>query len=904
MAENDNIIPINIEDEMKSAYIDYSMSVIVSRALPDVRDGLKPVHRRVLFGMHELGIKATGAHKKSARVVGEVLGKYHPHGDTSVYDAMVRMAQDWSMRYELVEGQGNFGSPDGDSPAAMRYTEVRMQKISEEMLADIDKDTVDHRLNFDDTLQEPVVLPTRIPSLLVNGASGIAVGMATNMAPHNLSEVIDGTVAYVDNNDIEIAELMQYIKAPDFPTGGTIYGYEGVKDAFLTGKGRIVMRAKSNFEEVSGRECIVVTELPYQVNGADLMKKTADLINDKKIDGISSIRDETSRKGRRLVYVLKRDAIPNIVLNKLYKYTALQTSFSVNNIALVNGKPEMLNLKDMIKYFVEHRHEVVVRRTEFELKKAEARSHILEGLIIASDNIDEVIALIRASNNADEAREKLMVRFELTEIQAKAIVEMRLRQLTGLEQDKLRAEYEEISKLIEDLKEILGSKDRRMTIIKEELIKVKEKYGDERRSVIEYAGGDMSIEDMIPDSKVVITISHAGYIKRTDLSEYKIQNRGGRGQKGVATRNEDFLEHLFVATNHQYMLFFTQKGKVFWMRVYEIPEGNKTSKGRAIQNLINIENEDKVKAFLVTKDLKNEEYVNNNYVVMVTKNGQTKKTSLEQYSRPRTNGINAITIKEGDELLEAKLTDGNSQIMIAVRSGKAIRFEESKTRPMGRNASGVRGIRLQDDHDEVIGMISISDKESDVLVVSSKGYGKRSSLDDYRITNRGGKGVKTINITEKTGNLVAIKNVTDKDDLMIINKSGITIRMAVSDLRVMGRATQGVKLINIKENDSIAAVAKVLHEEDEELDENEKSENVDAKSAGSSSPLGGFSIEPHKKQFEAIVNAINNNEKPPVSGDESIKSLAIVMAIYESSRTNLPVILDDFINASSNTFNT
>ncbi len=826
MAENGNIIPINIEDEMKSAYIDYSMSVIVSRALPDVRDGLKPVHRRVLFGMHELGIKATGAHKKSARVVGEVLGKYHPHGDTSVYDAMVRMAQDWSMRYELVDGQGNFGSPDGDSPAAMRYTEVRMQKISEDMLADIDKDTVDHRLNFDDTLQEPVVLPTRIPSLLVNGASGIAVGMATNMAPHNLSEVIDGTIAYIENHDIEIAELMQYIKAPDFPTGGTIYGYDGVKDAFLTGRGRIVMRAKSNFEEVNGRECIIVTELPYQVNGADLMKKTADLINDKKIDGISNIRDETSRKGRRLVYVLKRDAIPNIVLNKLYKYTALQTSFSVNNIALVNGRPEMLNLKDLIKYFVEHRHDVVVRRSQFELNKAEARAHILEGLIIASDNIDEVIALIRASSNADEAREKLMVRFELTEIQSRAIVEMRLRQLTGLEQDKLRAEYEEISKLIGDLKEILGSKDRRMTIIKEELIKIKEKYGDERRSVIEYAGGDMSIEDMIPDSKVVITISHAGYIKRTDLSEYKIQNRGGRGQKGVATRNEDFLEHLFVATNHQYMLFFTQKGKVFWMRVYEIPEGNKTSKGRAIQNLINIENDDKVKAFLVTKDLKNEEYVNNNYVVMVTKNGQTKKTSLEQYSRPRTNGINAITIREGDELLEAKLTDGNGQIMIAVRSGKAIRFEESKTRPMGRNASGVRGIRLKDDQDEVIGMISISDKESDVLVVSSKGYGKRSSLDDYRITNRGGKGVKTINITEKTGNLVAIKNVTDKDDLMIINKSGITIRMAVSDLRVMGRATQGVKLINIKENDSIAAVAKVMHEEEEVSDLSESGEEI------------------------------------------------------------------------------
>ena len=817
MADHEKIIPINIEDEMKSAYIDYSMSVIVSRALPDVRDGLKPVHRRVLFGMHELGIKATGSHKKSARVVGEVLGKYHPHGDTSVYDAMVRMAQDWSVRYELVDGQGNFGSPDGDSPAAMRYTEVRMRKISEEMLADIDKDTVDHRLNFDDTLQEPTVLPTRVPSLLINGASGIAVGMATNMAPHNLTEVIEGTVAYIENNDIEIEELMQHIKAPDFPTGGTIFGYEGVRNAFLTGRGRIVMRAKANFEEVSGRECIVVTELPYQVNGADLLKKTVDLINDKKIDGISTIRDETSRKGRRIVYVLKRDAIPNIVLNKLYKYTALQTSFSVNNIALVNGKPEMLNLKDLIVHFVNHRHEVVVRRTKFELKKAEARAHILEGLIIASDNIDEVIKLIRASGNADEARQKLIDRFELTEIQAKAIVEMRLRQLTGLEQDKLRAEFEEIVKFIEDLKDILANESRRMDIIKEELLVIKEKYGDERRSVIEYKGGDMSIEDMIPDSKVVVTISHAGYIKRTDLSEYKIQNRGGRGQKGVATRTEDFLEHLFVATNHQYMLFFTQKGKVFWMRVFEIPEGNKTSKGRAIQNLINIENDDKVKAFLVTQDLKDEEYVNSNYVVMVTKKGQTKKTSLEQYSRPRTNGINAITIKEGDELLEAKLTNGESQIMIAAKSGKSIRFEESKTRPMGRNASGVRGIRLKDDNDEVIGMVSISDGESDILVVSEKGFGKRSSLDAYRITNRGGKGVKTINITEKTGGLVAIKNVTDNDDLMIINKSGITIRMAVSDLRVMGRATQGVKLINIKENDSIAAVAKVMHEEEENI---------------------------------------------------------------------------------------
>ena len=815
MSEENRIIPINIEDEMKSAYIDYSMSVIVSRALPDVRDGLKPVHRRVLFGMHELGIKATGAHKKSARVVGEVLGKYHPHGDTSVYDAMVRMAQDWSMRYELIDGQGNFGSPDGDSPAAMRYTEVRMKKVSEELLADIDKDTVEHRLNFDDTLKEPTVLPTRIPNLLVNGASGIAVGMATNIAPHNLSEVVDGCIAYIDNNDIEVAELMQYIKAPDFPTGGIIYGYEGVKDAFLTGRGRIVMRAKTHFEEVAGRECIIVTELPYQINGADLLKKTADLINDKKIEGISGVRDETSRKGRRLVYILKRDAIPNIVLNKLFKYTALQTSFSVNNIALVNGKPELLNLKDLIKYFIEHRHDVVVRRTRYQLKKAEDRAHILEGLIIASDNIDEVIALIRASKNADEARQKLIERFELSDKQSRAIVEMRLRQLTGLEQDKLRTEYEEITKLIADLKDILASKERRMNIIKEELQEIKAKYGDERRSVIEYSGGDVSIEDMIPDSKVVVTISHAGYVKRTDLSEYKRQNRGGRGQRGVSTRNEDFLEQLFVATNHQYMLFFTQKGKVFWMRVYEIPEGNKTSKGRAIQNLINIENDDMVKAFLVTKDLKDEDYVNNNYVIMVTKKGIVKKTSLEQYSRPRSNGINAITIREGDELLEAKLTDGNSQIMIAVASGKAIRFEESKTRPMGRNASGVRGITLGNDQDSVVGMVSISDHESDILVVSEKGYGKRSSLEDYRITNRGGKGVKTINITDKTGKLVAIKNVTDKDDLMIINKSGITIRMAVSDLRVMGRATQGVKLINIKDNDSIAAVAKVMHEEDE-----------------------------------------------------------------------------------------
>ena len=814
MADGEKIIPINIEDEMKSAYIDYSMSVIVSRALPDVRDGLKPVHRRVLFGMHELGIKATGSYKKSARIVGEVLGKYHPHGDTSVYDAMVRMAQEWSMRYMMVDGQGNFGSVDGDSPAAMRYTEVRMQKISEEMLADIEKDTVDHQLNFDDTLEEPTVLPTRIPTLLVNGASGIAVGMATNMAPHNLTEVINGTLAYIDNRDIEISELMQHIKAPDFPTGGIIYGYEGVKDAFETGRGRIVMRAKAIIEEVHGRESIIVTEIPYQVNKAEMIKKTAELVNDKKLEGIANIRDESDRNGMRIVYILKRDAIPNIVLNNLFKYTALQTSFSVNNIALVKGRPEQLNLKQLIHYFVEHRHEVVVRRTEFELKKAEARAHILEGLIIASDNIDEVIKIIRASSNADIARESLMTRFELSEIQARAIVEMRLRQLTGLEQDKLRTEYDEIVKLIIDLKDILANEERRFEIIKNELTAIRDKYGDARRSVIEYAGGDLSIEDMIPNSNVVVTISHAGYIKRTNLDEYKVQNRGGRGQKGVATRTEDFLEHLFMGTNHQYMLFFTQKGKVFWMRVYEIPEGGKTSKGRAIQNLINIEQDDSVKAFLVTEDLKNEEYVNSHYVIMATKKGQVKKTSLEQYSRPRANGINAITIREDDELLEAKLTTGDSQVMLGLKSGKAIRFEESKTRPMGRNASGVRGITLANKHDEVIGMIAVDDIDSNILVVSENGYGKRSKLEDYRITNRGGKGVKTINITEKTGNLVAIKDVKDADDLMIINKSGIAIRLAVSDLRVMGRATQGVKLINIKDNDSIAAVAKVMHEED------------------------------------------------------------------------------------------
>jgi len=821
MSEADKVIPIKIEDEMKSAYIDYSMSVIVSRALPDVRDGLKPVHRRVLFGMHELGIRSNTAYKKSARIVGEVLGKYHPHGDSSVYDTMVRMAQEWSLRYLLVDGQGNFGSVDGDSPAAMRYTEARMRKISEDLMADIDKETVDLQLNFDDTLKEPTVLPTRVPNLLINGASGIAVGMATNMPPHNLTEVVEGTIAYIDNNEITIEELIKTIKAPDFPTGGIIYGYEGVKEAFLTGRGRIVMRAKAVIEEVNGRECIIVTEIPYQVNKAEMIRKTAELVNDKKLEGISSIRDESDRNGMRVVYILKRDAIPNIVLNKLYKYTSLQSSFSVNNIALVNGKPQMLNLKEMIHYFVEHRHDVVVRRTTFELRKAEERAHILEGLIIASDNIDEVIAIIRGSENPDAARENLIKRFELSEIQAKAIVEMRLRQLTGLEQDKLRSEFEELMKTIADLKDILDKKDRRMEIIKNELLEVKEKYGDERRSAIEYAGGDLSIEDMIPDEKVVITISHAGYIKRTPLSEYKTQNRGGVGQKASTTRDEDFLQDLFVGTNHQYMLFFTQKGKCFWMRVYEIPEGSKTAKGRAIQNLINIEQDDKVMAFICTQDLKDEDYINSHYVIMATKKGQVKKTALEQYSRPRSNGINAITIREGDELLEAKLTNGNSHVVIAVKSGKAIRFEESKTRPMGRGASGVRGITLAGASDEVVGMVSVNDMDANILVVSENGYGKRSSLEDYRVTNRGGKGVKTISITEKTGELVSIKTVNDLDDLMIINKSGIAIRMEVATLRVMGRATQGVRLINLKGDDTIAAVAKVMKDDETIEDLNE-----------------------------------------------------------------------------------
>lgn len=837
MSDGEKLIPINIEDEMKSAYIDYSMSVIVSRALPDVRDGLKPVHRRVLYGMYDLGVFSNRAHKKSARIVGEVLGKYHPHGDSSVYDAMVRMAQEWSLRYLLVDGQGNFGSIDGDSPAAMRYTEARMKKMSEDIMADIDKETVDFQLNFDDTLYEPKVMPTRIPNLLINGASGIAVGMATNMPPHNLTEVVDGTLAYIDNNTIEIDELLQYIKAPDFPTGGVIYGYEGVREAFKTGRGRIVIRGKVNFEEVNGKEAIVVTEIPYQVNKAEMIKKTADLINEKKIEGISNIRDESDRSGMRIVYELKRDAVPNVVLNMLFKYTQLQSSFSVNNIALVNGRPEMLNLKDLIHHFVEHRHDVVVRRAQFELRKAEERAHILEGLIIASDNIDEVIAIIRGSKDGDEARTKLMERFSLSEIQSRAIVEMRLRQLTGLEQDKLRAEYEDVMKLIQRLKDLLASKELRMALIKEELIEVRDKYGDARRSEIVYAGGDVSIEDLIADENVVITISHAGYIKRTSLSEYKTQNRGGVGQKSAATRDQDFLEHLFVATNHQYLLFFTQKGKCYWMRVYEIPEGSKASKGRAIQNLINIESDDKVKAFICTKDLKDEEYINNHYVIMATKQGQVKKTPLEQYSRPRQNGINAITIREDDELLEAKLTTGNSQVLIAVKSGKLVRFEESKTRPMGRTASGVRGITLADEKDEVIGMVAVDEKEvneKQILVVTENGYGKRTKLVDddgedvYRITNRGGKGVKTLNITDKTGQLISISDVTDEDDLMIINKSGLTIRMMVSDLRVMGRATQGVRLINIKNNDSIAAVTKVMREEESEsIEDDELNEGIE-----------------------------------------------------------------------------
>ncbi len=811
----EKIIRINIEDEMKSSYIDYSMSVIVSRALPDVRDGFKPVHRRVLFGMGELGITSNKPYKKSARIVGEVLGKYHPHGDSSVYMTMVRMAQNWSLRYPLVDGQGNFGSVDGDSPAAMRYTEARLSKIAEETLSDLDKDTVDMTPNFDESLSEPTVLPTRIPNLLVNGASGIAVGMATNMPPHNLSDTIDAVCAYIDNKDIETEELINIIKAPDFPTGGSIYGYAGVKEAYETGRGRVVVRAKTTIETLpSGREQIIVYEIPYIVNKAELIIKIADHINEKRIEGISNVNDESDRNGMRIVIDLKKDAIANVVLNKLYKLTQMQSTFSVNNIALVKGRPRLLNLNGLVSNFVDHRHDVVVRRTQFELRQAEERAHILEGLIIASDNIDEVIKIIRASKNTEEARNALIERFELSEKQARAIVEMRLRQLTGLEQDKLRVEYKDIMSLIEHLKEILSNEELRMSIIKEELVEVKAKYGDDRRTEIVYASEEFNPEDFYADEEMVITISHLGYIKRTPLSEYKVQGRGGVGSKGSSTRDDDFLEHMIMATMHNTMLFFTEKGRCFWLKVWEIPEGTKQSKGRAIQNLLNIEPDDRVKAYINVIDLKDEDYINNNHIVLCTKKGTVKKTSLEAYSRPRVNGVNAITIKDGDQLLEAKMTNGSMDIMIAVKSGKAIRFPEEKVRPMGRTASGVRGILLNSEQDEVVGMVCVEAGNRDVLVVSENGYGKRSVIGDYRITNRGGKGVKTINITEKTGELIAIKDVTEGDDLMIINKSGITIRLAVDDLRVMGRATQGVRLINLKHDDSIAAVAKVTTSED------------------------------------------------------------------------------------------
>lgn len=828
--EGERLIPINIVDEMKSSYIDYSMSVIVSRALPDVRDGLKPVHRRVLYGMYGLGVFSNRKYLKSARIVGDVLGKYHPHGDSSVYDAMVRMAQPWSLRYPQVDGQGNFGSMDGDPPAAMRYTEARLKKISDEILSDLDKETVDFQNNFDDSLTEPKVLPTKIPNLLVNGTSGIAVGMATNMAPHNLSEAVDAICAYIDNREITIDELMKHIIAPDFPTGGIIYGYEGVRDAFHTGRGRIVLRAKVSFEEIGNRNAIIVTEIPYQVNKAEMIARTAELVKDEKIPGIYEIRDESDRNGLRVVYELKNDAIPNVVLNLLYKYTALQTSFSVNNIALVHGRPEQLNLKDIIHHFVDHRHEVIVRRTEYELKKAKERAHILEGfmkVIGSQESLDKAIAIIRHSANPQEAKEGLIAEFELSEIQAQAILDLRLARLTGMELDKIRAEYEEIMALIKDLEDILSNEPRRYQIIKDELLEVKEKYGDERRSEIDYSGGEMSIEDLIPDEKVVLTISHAGYIKRTPLSEYKVQSRGGVGNKAATTRDADFLEYIVSATNHQYMMFFTEKGKCFWLRVFEIPEGSKTAKGRAVQNLINIEPDDKIRAYIRTNDLKDVDYVNSMYVVMVTKNGIIKKTSLEQYSRPRVNGINAIEIREDDQLLEAKLTTGTSEIMIATKGGKCIRFPEEKVRAVGRSSIGVRGVDLSDG-DEVIGMIVVNDIQNEtVLVVSEKGYGKRTAVEDYRITNRGGKGVITLNITEKTGNLIAIQSVTDEDGLMIINKSGVAIRMGMDDLRVMGRNTQGVRMINLKNNDEIAAVAKVMMDKEVEEETEETVENID-----------------------------------------------------------------------------
>lgn len=815
--EDDNkIIPINIDEQMRTAYIDYSMSVIVSRALPDVRDGLKPVHRRVLYGMQDLGVGAGKPYKKSARIVGEVLGKYHPHGDSSVYMTMVRMAQPWSLRYMMVDGQGNYGSIDGDSPAAMRYTEARFQKMAEEMLADINKDTVDFQNNFDDSLTEPTVLPAKVPNLLVNGSSGIAVGMATNMAPHNLTEVINATINYIDNREITIAELMKFIKAPDFPTGAIIYGYSGVQEAFETGRGRIVMRAKAEIENINDREVIIVTEIPYQVNKAMMIERTAELVGEKKIEGISNIKDESNKDGIRIVYEIKRDANANIVLNNLFKQTALQTSFSVNNIALVNGRPQLLNLKDLIHHFVEHRHDVVIRRTRFELAEAEKRAHILEGLLIALDHIEEVIKLIRASSTPDEARTGLMEKFGLSDIQARAILDMTLRRLTGLERDKIKEEYAELMKTIEWLKSVLADEGLRMKIIKDELTEIMDKYGDERRTTIIHSADDMSMEDFIEDEEVVITISHEGYIKRTPATEYRTQGRGGKGSKGSNSRNEDFIEHLLVATNHNYMLFFTEAGRCFWLRVYEIPEGTRQSKGRALQNIINIPKEEKVKAYIKVKNLKDQEYLENNFIIMCTKKGTIKKTSLEAYSRPRVNGINAININEGDQLLEASLTTGSSEIVMALRSGRAIRFNEKTVRPMGRTATGVRGVTLGHDKDEVVGMIAVDSSDATILVVSEKGYGKRTDIEDYRVTNRGGKGVKTINITEKTGDLVAIKNVTDADDLMIINKSGIVIRIAVSELRVMGRATQGVRLISLKGNDEIASVARIDHEDEEE----------------------------------------------------------------------------------------
>ena len=867
--QNQRVIPINIVNEMESAYIDYSMSVIVSRALPDVRDGLKPVHRRILYGMHELGLMSNRAHKKSARVVGEVLGKYHPHGDSSVYDAMVRMAQDWSLRYQMVDGQGNFGSVDGDSPAAMRYTEARLKKMAEEMLSDIEKDTVDFQLNFDDTLKEPTVLPTRIPSILVNGASGIAVGMATNMAPHNLTEVLDGIIKYIESRgNIEVSDLMNYIKAPDFPTGGIIYGYEGVKQAYETGKGRVVLRSKTHFEELkNNREAIIVTEIPYQVNKSEMIKKTAELINQKKIEGISDIRDESDRRGMRIVYVLKRDAIPNIVLNKLFKYTQLQSSFSINNIALVKGRPKLLNLKEIIQLFVAHRHEVLIRKTKFDLKQAEKRAHILQGLLVALDNLDEIIELIKKSHTPEEARNGLINNYSLSEVQAKAILDLRLQKLTGLERDKIKKEHQDLMDKIKSLNEILSNEDIRLNMLVEDFKDVKEKFGDERRTQIEYSSADLSIEDMIPNEKVVITISHLGYVKRTPLSEYRQQNRGGVGHRGASSRDEDFLEHIFIATNHNYMLFFSENGKCFWLKVYEIPEGSKTSKGRAIQNLINIPSDDKIMAYINVDNLKDEEYINSNYILMCTKKGVIKKTSLESYSRPRQNGIKAINIREGDQLLEAKLTNGSMDIMMALKSGKCIRFNEEKARSMGRGSTGVRGIRLATDDDQVIGMICVDNIESEVLVVSENGYGKRSKVEDYRTTNRGGKGVKTINITDKTGNLIAIKNVKDGDDLMIINKSGITIRMSVDDMRVMGRATQGVRLINLKNDDIIAAVAKVEISDDDEVidDSQENAINEDNKTESSDVNVESESIENSNDSNDENSSTNNNDEENNVN---------------------------------------